>query len=131
MEPSYNTYNTDELIDLVRKHAVLYDVSHPDYVKMRLKADIWTRIAKKLNMKDGTYNISVAIDFNCGAYFCFTFFDKSRQREKELTRREAFMCVCVTVCCVLTFTLKKEKNLVRKDNDSLSVFGAFRNWVRK
>lgn len=44
----------NELIEAVRKYQCLYDVKHQDYVNIRLKESIWTRIAKELNLKNGS-----------------------------------------------------------------------------
>ena len=33
----------------------LYDTNHSDYVKSKLKQDIWSAIAKYLNLSNGKY----------------------------------------------------------------------------
>lgn len=43
-------FNVEELIDLVRKHAYLYDISHRKYKDSNLKAAVWESIAQRLNI---------------------------------------------------------------------------------
>lgn len=43
----------EKLIEAVRNEKCLYDVKHPDYVKVKLKDSIWKRIAEELGLKDG------------------------------------------------------------------------------
>jgi hypothetical protein len=40
----------EQIIEAVRPHLVLYDTNHKDYVKSKLKEDIWSAIAKDLNL---------------------------------------------------------------------------------
>lgn len=43
----------EQLIELVRKHTVLYDTNDASYLKSKLKDEIWNQIAKELNAKSG------------------------------------------------------------------------------
>lgn len=43
----------EKLIDIVRDHPMLYDTSHKDYMKRRLKDHLWNKIAKELKYTDG------------------------------------------------------------------------------
>lgn len=45
----------EKLIEMVRGFPVLYDTSHEDYMKSKLKDDLWKNIAKELNT-DNFYN---------------------------------------------------------------------------
>jgi hypothetical protein len=45
----------EQIIEAVRPHLVLYDPNHKDYVKSKLKGDIWSAIAKDLNLSKGKY----------------------------------------------------------------------------
>ena len=45
----------EEIIEAGRPHVVLYDNSHSDYMKSKLKQDIWSAIAKDLNLSKGKY----------------------------------------------------------------------------
>ena len=45
----------EQIIEAVRPHLVLYDNSHSDYMKSKLKQDIWSAIAKGLNLSNGKY----------------------------------------------------------------------------
>jgi len=45
----------EEIIEAVRPHLVLYDTSHSDYMKSKLKQDTWSAIAKDLNLSNGKY----------------------------------------------------------------------------
>jgi hypothetical protein len=45
----------EKIIESVRSHPVLYDVNHADYVKTKLKQDIWSEIAKDVNVNNGKY----------------------------------------------------------------------------
>jgi uncharacterized alkaline shock family protein YloU len=48
----------EEITEAVRPHLVLYDTSHSDglrYMKSKLKEDIWSAIAKDLNLSNGKY----------------------------------------------------------------------------
>ena len=45
----------DRIIDAVRPHLVLYDTNHPDYMKTKMKQDIWNKIAKDLDLSNGKY----------------------------------------------------------------------------
>lgn len=44
---------TDTLIELVRTQRMLYDVNHADFLNIKLKDNIWTRIAATLNFDSG------------------------------------------------------------------------------
>lgn len=48
---------TERLIENVKKHHVLFDLSHPDYKNVRIKNKIWDKIAKdmKLGITGGKY----------------------------------------------------------------------------
>jgi hypothetical protein len=41
-----------EIIEAVQPHLVLYDINHSDYMKSKLIGDIWSAIAKDLNVSD-------------------------------------------------------------------------------
>jgi hypothetical protein len=43
----------EEIIKAVRPHLVLYDTNHSDYMKSKLKEDIWSAIAKDLDLSNG------------------------------------------------------------------------------
>lgn len=43
----------EHLIQLVQDHPVLYDTSNEDYMRGKLKDDIWDKIAKELNFTSG------------------------------------------------------------------------------
>jgi hypothetical protein len=45
----------EEIIEAVRPQLVLYDTNHSDYIKSKLKEDIWSSIAKDLNWSNGKY----------------------------------------------------------------------------
>jgi len=45
----------EQIIEAVRPHLVLYDTNHSDYMKSKLKQDIWNTIAKDLNLSNGKY----------------------------------------------------------------------------
>ena len=45
----------EQIIEAVRPHLVLYDTNHKDYVKSKLKEDIWSAVAKDLNLSNGKY----------------------------------------------------------------------------
>ena len=45
----------EEFIEAARPHLVLYDTSHSDYMKSKLKQGIWSAIAKDLNLSNGKY----------------------------------------------------------------------------
>jgi len=51
----YNIYFTmeEKLIEAVRPHKILYDTSHADYMKSKLKNDLWDKIADDLELKNG------------------------------------------------------------------------------
>lgn len=38
------------LIEMVRQHSELYDLSHPKYMDSNFKMDIWNKIGQHLNM---------------------------------------------------------------------------------
>jgi hypothetical protein len=42
----------EQIIEAVRPHVVLYDTNHSDYMKSKLKQDIWSAIAD-LNLSNG------------------------------------------------------------------------------
>lgn len=41
--------DVEKLIELVKNHEFLYDLSHRDYKNTKLKVDTWELIAKNLN----------------------------------------------------------------------------------
>jgi len=43
----------EKLIEAVRPHKILYDTSHSDYMKTKLKNDLWDKIADELELKNG------------------------------------------------------------------------------
>jgi len=43
----------EKLIEAVRSHKILYDTSHSDYMKTKLKNDLWDKIADELELKNG------------------------------------------------------------------------------
>ena len=45
----------EQIIEAVRPHLVLYDTNYSDYIKSKLKEDIWSAIAKDLNLSNGKY----------------------------------------------------------------------------
>lgn len=48
--------NLEKLIELVRNNHELYDTSHPDYMRTKLKDSLWEKIGKEFNT-DGKYKI--------------------------------------------------------------------------
>lgn len=48
------------IIEAVRPHVVLYDTSHPDYMKTKLKQEIWNTIANDVNAKNGKHSYLIA-----------------------------------------------------------------------
>jgi hypothetical protein len=42
----------EEITEAVRPHLVLYDTSHSDYMKSKLKEDIWSTVAKDLDLSN-------------------------------------------------------------------------------
>jgi len=46
----------EKLIEAVRQYSVLFDTSHPDYMKAKLKNNIWENIANELKFKNGKNN---------------------------------------------------------------------------
>lgn len=49
--------STEQLIEAVRHQRVLYDTSHPDYMRGTYKDELWADIALSLQLKDGEYGI--------------------------------------------------------------------------
>jgi hypothetical protein len=49
----------EKIIEAVRAQPVLYDTSHADYFRGKLKQRIWNGIAKDLNVSDGKYIQSI------------------------------------------------------------------------
>lgn len=45
----------EKLIELVRKYTVLYDTNDPEYLKSKLKTEIWNNIARNINLKHGKH----------------------------------------------------------------------------
>lgn len=43
----------EKLIEAVRDRNILYDTSHPDYMKIKIKLKIWDEIAKEIGMQSG------------------------------------------------------------------------------
>ncbi|XP_022184773.2 uncharacterized protein LOC111044028 [Nilaparvata lugens] len=43
----------DKLIELVKEHKELYDTNDPNYMKMKLKNQLWKSIAEQLNFQNG------------------------------------------------------------------------------
>lgn len=43
------------LIKIVKSNPMLYDKYHEDYMKIRLKDELWEKIAKELNYADGKW----------------------------------------------------------------------------
>lgn len=43
----------ETLIEAVRHYKVLFDTSHVDYMKIKLKNEIWEKIASELKLKNG------------------------------------------------------------------------------
>lgn len=46
----------EQIIEAVRPHLLLYDTNHSDYMKSKLKKEIWSAIAKGLNLSNGKYH---------------------------------------------------------------------------
>lgn len=51
----------EKLIELVRTYQVLYDTSHEDYMRTKLKDGIWKKIAEEMNT-DGKYKHFIVIN---------------------------------------------------------------------
>ena len=47
----------EQIIEAVRPHLVLYDTNHSDYMKSKLKQDIWSAIAKDLNLSNALCHV--------------------------------------------------------------------------
>lgn len=45
----------EKLIEAVRIRQVLYDTSHVDYMRAKLKTETWVEIAKEIGMKSGKF----------------------------------------------------------------------------
>lgn len=45
----------EQLIEAVRGRPVLYDTSHADYLKIKLKLLRWEEIAQEIGMKSGKF----------------------------------------------------------------------------
>lgn len=45
----------ETLIEAVRHYSVLFDTSHADYMKGKLKNEIWEKIASDLKLSNGKY----------------------------------------------------------------------------
>ena len=43
----------EKLIEAVREHSALYDTNHHDYMRTKLKDELWGRIALELKYADG------------------------------------------------------------------------------
>jgi len=43
----------EQIIEAIRPHLVLYDTNHSDYMRSKLKQDIWSTITKDLNLSNG------------------------------------------------------------------------------
>lgn len=48
--------NDEKLIELVRGHSVLYDLSHPNYMNTDFKNIIWAKIAEEMETTGKKYN---------------------------------------------------------------------------
>ena len=48
--------STEKLIELVKSHQVLYDMSHADYKNIRIKDKVWSTIANELGHNSGKYD---------------------------------------------------------------------------
>lgn len=42
-------FSTDKLIELVKKHKILYDFLHVDYKNVKARDEVWVEIGKELN----------------------------------------------------------------------------------
>jgi len=47
----------ETLIEAVRHYKALFDTSHTDYMKGKLKNEIWEKIASELKLSNGKYQI--------------------------------------------------------------------------
>lgn len=45
----------EKLIEAVRVRQVLYDTSHADYMRTKLKNEKWEEIAKEIGMRNGKF----------------------------------------------------------------------------
>lgn len=43
----------EQIIELVRRHSILYDTNDPNYLKAKLKDELWKDIGKELSLKSG------------------------------------------------------------------------------
>ncbi|KAL1492138.1 hypothetical protein ABEB36_012626 [Hypothenemus hampei] len=48
--------STEKLIEHVKKHSILFDLSHPEYKNVRAKHKVWDQIAKDMQLRTGTGN---------------------------------------------------------------------------
>lgn len=51
----YSKKMEEKLIEAVRVRQVLYDTSHADYMRTKLKTEKWEEIAKEIGMKNGKF----------------------------------------------------------------------------
>lgn len=54
----------EKLIEAVRIRQILYDTSHTDYLKSKLKAEKWEEVAKEAGMKSGKFIYVLFISTN-------------------------------------------------------------------
>lgn len=50
---------SEKLIEMVRNYDVLYNTNNPDYMKIKLKDEIWVNIARELKLNNGKYENSL------------------------------------------------------------------------
>lgn len=51
----------EKLIEAVRVNKILFDTSHPDYMRSKLKSEKWEEIAKVIGMKNGKTYLLIII----------------------------------------------------------------------
>ncbi|KAL1489355.1 hypothetical protein ABEB36_014268 [Hypothenemus hampei] len=59
----------EKLIEVVRNNPILYDTSHQDYIRTKLKEDLWEKIAKELNYTNDenhhSFHTNIIDDYIC------------------------------------------------------------------
>lgn len=53
----------EKLIESVRSRKVLYDTNHPDYMRNKLKKQLWEEVSKEVKMSNGKFNIAFIYNF--------------------------------------------------------------------
>lgn len=84
----------EKLIEAVRERKLLYDTSHSDYVKSKLKSQVWNEIANETGMKNGKL-----ISLSCVSYFR-SFHPRHQNKVKTNSLYSVFVVLTVFKCIV-------------------------------